>query len=376
MDLFRGGRETSTAQIAAELARRGCDVTILCQQGSWRHEGVEVVPLGRRGLTRAGRLRNFVDDVHRQLGQTHYDVGHAMLPIPAADVVQFRGGTIAGQRLASRRRKGPIGSALAGLFAPLNARRATMAMLERQLIADESVALLPVSDMVAQELAEHYGRTENLRVVYNAVADPVADAEQVAQWRRQGRIRVGLESEGILFLTLATNFALKGVAETIRAFARWRGTVGRKVPGRLVVVGRTPERAEGYSRLAGAHGVAREVVFEDWTDRVEQVYAAADVCVLLSWYDPCSRVVLEATRRGIPSITTAWNGAGEILGDGGGMVVPSPRHLADVAEAMVELTDAEKRRRAADRCLAMSDQLSMSRHADELMAIYQEVSGC
>ena len=376
MDVFRGGRETSTAQIAEELVRRGCDVTILCQQGSWRHDRVELIELGRRSLTRTARLRGFVDDVHRHLGGAHYDVVHAMLPIPAADVFQLRGGTIPGQRLASLRRRNPLARAVAAAFASFNKHRADMAALERQVVADESVTLLPGSDMVAHELADHYQRTENVRVVYNAVADPPADAEQVAQWRREVRARLAVDPTGVVFIALATNFTLKGVAETIRAFARWNQTAGQTTPGRLVIVGRSVEMAEGYERMGRAHGLTDKVAFEDQTDRVDELYAAADVCVLLSWYDPCSRVVLEATRRGIPSITTAWNGAGEILTGGAGIVVPSPRKIAQVADAMTELTDPDRRRRASEACLAKSKQLSMTRHVDELMAVYNEVTGC
>lgn len=179
-----------------------------------------------------------------------------------------------------------------------------------------------------------------------------------------------------MFISLATNFALKGIAQMIRAFARWNQTVGRSVDGRLVIVGRSAEFAEGYDRMARAHDLAGKVAFEDRTDRVDELYAAADVCVLLSWYDPCSRVVLEATRRGIPSITTAWNGAGEVLSDGAGIVVASPKRIADVADAMGSLADPDRRRQAADACRAISDQLGIGRHVDELMAVYKEVTGC
>ena len=108
MDCSRGGRETSTAQIAACLARRGVRVTILCQSGSWRAEGVAVCELGRRGLTRRGRLRGFVADVQREIAGGEFDIVHAMLPVPGANVYQLRGGTIPAQRAASRRRRSAV----------------------------------------------------------------------------------------------------------------------------------------------------------------------------------------------------------------------------------------------------------------------------
>ena len=59
LDTARGGREVSTAQIASGLARRGHEVTVLCQQAHWQCEGVRVQKLGTRGLLRTQRLRNF-----------------------------------------------------------------------------------------------------------------------------------------------------------------------------------------------------------------------------------------------------------------------------------------------------------------------------
>ena len=375
MDLSRGGREMSTSQIASGLVDRGHEVSIICQQGSWEHPGVRLAALGRRGRLGATRVRNFVTDVHRHIGQTHYDVVHAMLPVQCADIYQLRGGTVAGQRLASSRRRSSIGQAIAGIFSPLNGRRRLMRGLERNVVGDENVVLLPVSEMIAEELADHYGRTENVRVIHNGVDVPAMTDPQRSEYRQNVRSRLGVGANGIIFITIATNFALKGIAQAIRAFHRWKEGPGRSIEARLVIVGHSREQVEGYERIANARGVGRLVIFEPPTDRMAPLYAAADVCMLLSWYDPCSRVVLEAARLGIPSITTAWNGAGEVLGDGAGVVVPSPDHVDAVAIAMAQLADPDQRHLASDACLRISDRLSMARHVEQLIEVYKEVLG-
>ena len=117
------------------------------------------------------------------------------------------------------------------------------------------------------------------------------------------------------------------------------------------------------------------MVFVGPTDEIHQWYAAADACVLLSWYDPCSRVVLEATRWGIPSITTVYNGASEILADGAGIIVGSPKDRRAVAAAMEELADPHRRAMRARACLDVAERLSMDRHVEELLKIYTEVAG-
>jgi len=373
MDVSRGGRETSTAQITAGLARRGHQVTVICQRASWRCEGVTVRELGRRGLTRSGRMANFVADAQWAIADQGFEIVHAMLPLPGANVYQLRGGTVPAQTAAGIRRRGLLGKLAARALAPLNSHRRRLAGLERGVVNDPNVLCLPVSEMVADELAHYYSRTENVRVIYNAAGVPDVSVEQRADWRQERRFRMGLGQSDVVFLTIATNFELKGVAELIKAFSRWYARVRGRISARLVVVGR--ERVEGYQRHAGMREVGSEVLFVPPTDEIFRWYAAADACVLLSWYDPCSRVVLEATRWGIPSITTRHNGAAEVLAEGAGVVVESPRDSSAIIAAMDELADPQRRSDRSAACLRVADQLGMDRHVDQLLSVYREVLG-
>ena len=367
MDTARGGRETSTAQIAAELGARGHDVTILCQRGSWRHKGVTVTPLGTRGVLRGQRISAFIADAGQAATEGGFDIVHAMLPMPGADVYQPRGGTIPGVIAAHRRRWGWL-APVRKLAEPLNVCRATLGRMEAKLVEDPDVLCLAVSEMVAGEFREYYGRDENVRVVYNGVNVPDPDGETRADDRQRVRFKLGLQRDDVTFITLATNFELKGVQEAIAAFARWFHSQGGRRSGRLLVVGR--EQPEGYQRIAGMREIGSQVVFIPRTDNPFEFYAAADACVLLSWYDPCSRVVLEAVRWGIPAITTIFNGAAEILSEGGGIVVDSPKNARAVADAMDGLADPKQRARRSEACRAVADRLSVAQHVDGLLEAY------
>ena len=372
MDQSRGGRETSTAQVAAALARRGHEVNVLCQSGSLQADGVTVMPLGSGGLLPSQRLRRFVAAVEDAARQNRYDVVHATLPVPGANVYQPRGGTAPAQRAASLRRHSPLGRLCVVLARRLNYRRRLVAELERQVVGDEPVTCLAVSEMVARELEQYYGRTARVRVVYNAVDVPDPAAEQRAHQRQQARYSLGVGQKDTVFITVAKNFELKGVAECIVAFSKWYHSRLRQADSRLVVVGR--ESPEGYQRYAGLRDVGRQVVFIPPTKEIFNWYAAADVCILLSWYDPCSRVVLEATRWGIPSITTAYNGAAEVLVGGAGIVVDSPKNMKAVVAAMNELSDPAARAVRSRACMQAAGRLSIERHVDELLEAYAEVT--
>jgi UDP-glucose:(heptosyl)LPS alpha-1,3-glucosyltransferase len=164
---------------------------------------------------------------------------------------------------------------------------------------------------------------------------------------------------------------LKGVLEMMAGYSDWvqEGPAGAK--SRLVVIGR--DDVEGYTRIAGLRHVGKQVVFVPPTDEIDRFYAAADACVLLSWYDPCSRVVLEATNWGIPSVTTRFNGASEILDKGAGIVVDSPRSRRAVRDAFATLAEAESRRGYAEACSGLAGALTIERHVDELEAVFEQV---
>ncbi len=369
----RGGREASTAQIAEGLAARGHEVTILCQAGELDAPGVTVRALGRRGLTRQQRLQHFVADVHAALEAGDFDVSHAVLPIPAADIYQPRGGTVPAQQATSRRRRSALWRPMVDLGGLLNLHRRAMLRLETMVAHDRATCCLANSERVAREFETYYGRAENVRVVYNGVDLPEMSEAQWQQWRQEYRRRIGAETNQPVFLSVATNFPLKGVDRAIRAFGKWVHRQKNIQPGQLVIVGQ--DDVEGYRRLAGLNGVGRLTHFVGKTDNILPWYAAADACILLSWYDACSRVVLEATRLGIPSLTTTLNGAAEVLADGAGIVVQTPDDFRGILAGLDDLAEPANRQRRSECCRELSDTLSMGRHVEDLLAVYCEIKG-
>ncbi len=373
MDPSRGGRETSTAGIAVRLAGAGHEVHVFCQEGSLDVPGVDVHALGKRGPGREWELRNFYRRLESSLSDRRYDVVHSMMPLPGADIYQPRGGTAPARLEAARRRRGGgVSGDLCRFFSRLDPARRLIAKKEKAVARDAAVLSIPNSEMVAGEFRVYYNRCQGVRVIFNGVDIPRVDEAQRREWRRKRRAETGCPDGEPLFLTVAKNLALKGVSQAIDAYGRWRRSSGDDRGGKLVIVGGC--KTEPYVQLARDHGVAESVVFAPFTDAVFEWYSAADACLLLSWYDACSRVVLEATRWGVPSITTVYNGAAEALASGAGIVVSNPADSEAVSSAMEELADDEIRRDRASVCRTVADSLSMERHVSELLAVYESMA--
>ena len=101
-------------------------------------------------------------------------------------------------------------------------------------------------------------------------------------------------------------------------------------------------------------------------------YAAADVYVHPTFYDPCSLVSREALSCGLPLVTTCCNGVSELIQpDREGLLLDSPRDVDGLTESLASLLDADRRATigAAARRLAMEHPFS--RNVDALLDVYQ-----
>ncbi|MFP4354972.1 MAG: glycosyltransferase family 4 protein [Phycisphaerae bacterium] len=369
MDPRRGGRERSTAQIARHLAEAGCGVNILCYQADWQDTGVNVrlLPIAKAG--RLETLRRFNQAVSDEVANGDYDIVHGTLPLESLNVYQPRGGTLPGQRAASLRRRRHAAKLSAWLGWKTNPVRRQLVQWERQIVESGRVRCLAVSEMVAREFQDHYGR--DAEVVFNGADPPPMSPEMVESCRKHKRMALGAGPDAPVFVSIATNWKLKAVDSVIRAFGRLVDRTGGD-DARLVCIGQ--DEPARYALLAEKLGLGRLVDFPGRLDDAWQWYTVATGTVLLSWYDPCSRVVLESIGLGVPAITTRFNGAAEALTDGAGIVVDSPRAVEQVAQAMARLADAQQRAEFQEACNVAAGRVSMHHHTEQLLSVYQKVA--
>jgi UDP-glucose:(heptosyl)LPS alpha-1,3-glucosyltransferase len=139
---------------------------------------------------------------------------------------------------------------------------------------------------------------------------------------------------------------------------------------RSLVVGKGD--SEKWHRIAARLGVADHLAFTGPSERVRAFHHAADVLVHPTYYDPCSRVVLEAMVTGLPCATTRWDGASEMIEDGkNGYILQDPRDTATLADRVQGLRDRDLRDRMGKAAAAASRRVSMARHTDEMIALYR-----
>jgi len=188
-----------------------------------------------------------------------------------------------------------------------------------------------------------------------------------ARYHDSVREELGLAEEP-LFLMLAHNLLLKNADAAIRAVAK---LIRSGIALRLVIAG--GKRCQRFVRLSEKLRVDHAVTFLGQVDPVPY-YAAADVFIHPTWYDPCSLVSLEASSCGLPVITTRFNGAAELMiNEKEGFILSDPADVGALAECMQQLLEPTLRQSmgAAGRALAMRH--TFDDQTTQFLELYQEI---
>lgn len=369
---WRGGAETSTTELARDLLTHGHEVHVVTASRSPSPPDMTFHTLSPATVIRPLRTAGFIRQASAFFEHQSFDVIHSVVPLPCADVYQPRGGLL--RETIERNvalRKTSSGRLLKRALAQMNVKQNALLELERRVFRADGPGILAVSQYVARQCERHYGVTSpRVRVILNGVTPPTETPARRKEDRSAIRKQYGLGESTLLLLFVAHNFRLKGLGPLLEALVRVReaGAVDLK----LLAVGRdNPVR---FTRSVEKLGLSDVVTFTGPTQRVGAFYHAADVCVHPTYYDPCSRVVLEALARGVPCITTRYNGAAEFMTDGReGFILDRPDDVETMANRIVALRSAELRRDMAARAAELKDRISMSRHVRELDEYFRKL---
>ncbi len=293
----------------------------------------------------------FADELEKHRAEISPDVVMSLERVWQCDV--YRAGDGVHQCWLERRRK--FEKPWQRFTRKLNRKHSDLLRLEKSLLDDRRASrVIANSQMVKDEIVDLYNyRPDKIDIVRNGV--PLNQFQFSAELRRKSRGKLDLEPDDLAVLFVGTGWERKGLRFAIDAI---EACADPKL--RLLIAGRG-DRSRYESSRAQFLGEVVDLL---------PVYAAADIFILPTIYDPFSNASLEALASGLPVITTRANGFNEIIEDKiHGSIVDLANDIAALREAIELWSDPTRRAAARSTILKRASQFDISKNVEQTLAI-------
>ncbi len=350
-----GGARKAIRALAGALAARGRPPRVVSLAGA-AEDGAEAWPGSRRLQQGIARLDPGACAPGERLA--------AFFPVAGADLYYPHGGAWTAWERQNRASCAGAYRLFQGIRVHVSPKQRAAASGERRLVTGSPAPdVVAISRRVADDFFRDHGvPRERLHVVHNGIDTDAFRPD--APLRGETRRRLGV-ADAFVCLFAAHNFRLKGLANAVACAGRL--AKDRRI--RWIVAGKG--ETAPYRAAARRLGCAGAVEFAGSVADLRPYYAASDLLVQPTFYDPCSLTTLEALACGLPVVTSAWNGAGELLG-AGGEVVDDPTDADAWAEAVRRRAASGDGGRAAAR--AAAERCTEKDWAGRMIAVMDRVA--
>jgi len=359
----RGGQERYLSRLLGALAAGGHDLHVFAARGEMAEGGGFVFHRVPVPAAAGPSLKTvlFIRRARRMLAGGGWVVVSGLTRFYPLDVYRMGGGI---HRVWLREKADTAAGRLVAYTRPFT----WLALhLERRIFDPRLCGRVIANSRLCRDqlLARYPYPPGRVSVVYNGVDHGMFHPRLRALHRARVLAELGIPAGASVALFASHNPVRKGLETALRAAA-----VPANRRTHLLVAGRG--RTDRFASLARGLGAAARIRFLGHLADIRPYYGAADYLVLPTRYDPFANVCLEAMACGLPVVTTAMNGASEIVGEGlDGFVVADPRNAAAFAGPMAALAREETRARMAEAARRKSLAYTVEANAEATLAVYR-----
>ncbi len=323
----------------AVAAMQGSDVKFTLFTRAWPAQaagGMEHRIVNPRYLTSAGRDRGFNESVAQAIAQEteqeKFDLIQSYERLPDCDIYH----AVDGVHAEWLRQRARISSGAKRFGIAINPHHRYVLAAERAMYSSPKFkAAICISQMVKADILRHFEvDPEKLRVIYSGIDTEKFSPDSRGTMRDATRGKYGIPAAATVAVFIGSGFERKGLAQFIRALAH-PGLASEKIFG--LVVGKD-KSSKKYEALASQLGIRERIVFTGGVTDTRPFYAASDVFVLPTIYEPFGLVCLEAMAAGLPVVTSTGAGAAELIDQGVNGYVCDALDTAAIACAMHDIT--------------------------------------
>ncbi|HEX5492721.1 MAG TPA: glycosyltransferase family 4 protein [Candidatus Udaeobacter sp.] len=350
-----GGAEAYLKRLAEGVAKAGHEVHLVTTN-EWPEDQWPFGSIKRLASTTA---IGFADELEQIRPQLQCDVLFSLERVWSCDV--YRAGDGVHRAWLSRRSKFEV--PLKRFVRGVSRKHRDLLQLEESLFGKRKAGrVVAASQMVVSEIKDLYGYPrDNIDIVRNGV--PLDRFKFNPDLREKSRAEFNLNQDHIALLFVGSGWERKGLLFAIEAMG-----LSKNKKMRLLVAGRGDAKRYQTTRLR----FWREdpVQFLGEIADLRAIYAAADIFILPTIYDPFSNACLEALASGLPVITTRSNGFSEIIEDKvHGSIVDNAANLIGLRDAIRFWSDSSRREAARPVNIERASQFDISKNVAQTLEI-------
>ena len=355
-----GGAEAYLKRLARGIIEIGHDVQLVTTS-DWPDAEWSFGSITR---LRAKSPIGFADELQKIRASLQCDVLFSLERVWSCDL--YRAGDGVHRAWLERRRS--LELPLKRFVRSLSSKHRDLLRLEQSLLSSGNARrVIAASQMVKDEIVNTYRYPpDKIDIVRNGV--PLEKFRSDPELRGKSREDLKLKPGQTALLFAGSGWERKGLLFAIEAAALCRD---RKM--RLLVAGHGNPRLYKTKRLRFWR--EEPVQFLGEVEDMLRVYAAADIFILPTIYDPFSNACLEALACGLPVITTRSNGFSEIIENGvHGSIVDHAGDLPALRDAIRLWSDSSRRAAARPRNIQRAAQFDISKNIEETLEILTRVA--
>ncbi|NKE70980.1 glycosyltransferase family 4 protein [Candidatus Manganitrophus noduliformans] len=359
-----GGAERFTRDFIHRLVGRGHQVHLIA--ADWIGERDPKVTFHPVPTVRLGAFfaaLTFAVGAYRVCRRNRFDLVQSHERTLYQDL--YRAGDGCHREWLLRRRAGA--SLLKRFSIAINPFHRLMLWIEKRLM-QRSAKIVAISNAVRSEIIRHYQVSpEKIAVIYNPV-----DLVRFHPDHRTGigealRAEEEIKDQEKVILFVGSGFERKGLGPLIEAIARLGS-----LPVKLWVVGKGS--ITRYQRQARDLGLEGRVRFFGPVPDAACYYAAADLFVFPTLYEPFGQVHLEALASALPVITHRHCGGAELIRCGvNGDLLDSPTDSKEIAERIQKLIMHPHPELLREAARKTAEEYPPGRILDRWEALYEEM---
>jgi UDP-glucose:(heptosyl)LPS alpha-1,3-glucosyltransferase len=329
-----GGAERYLLRLASGLAKQGHQITLYCEDWSPREN-----PFQKVTKVESSDPVSYAAKIATVPLRDRHDIIFSLERVPHCDIYRAGDGVHA-DWLAYRQAFHPVAGRLRTM---LRAKNRDLCRLEAQVFAPGGVKrVICNSRFVADQIKNRFAFPEE-RI--DIVPNGVPYQEFSTGDRALGRHKLGFAADDYVVLLVGAGAERKGHAIARDAVRRLRNKHAK-----LLIVDSPPPVA------------------------MKHLYAAADVFLLPTLYDPFANVTLEALAAGLPVITSAQNGASEIIeNEKNGFILPRADDDKLIVHLLNYLADPEHRAPFYEPAHKLAQQHDLPRNISATLAVFEKL---